>query len=151
MKPARAGAVALALLAAAAPAGAQSLRWSDFRDPRPGVASSTPAGTGPRTGGFTTSGGARLRLVQRDDGVEAWVDNPLAGPVEAMLHADEAVPGSDPPLPARGTVPAARRAAHAAASSPSCEMTISRYTSHVRSSSSWVPRPTMRPSSSTMI
>jgi hypothetical protein len=106
MKPARAGAVALALLAAAAPAGAQSLRWSDFRDPRPGVASSTPAGTGPRTGGFTTSGGARLRLVQRDDGVEAWVDNPLAGPVEAMLHADEAVPGSDPPLPARGTVPA---------------------------------------------
>ena len=33
-------------------------------------------------------------------------ENTLAGPVEVLLTADGATPGSDPPLPARATVPA---------------------------------------------
>src|SRR5690606_32933524 len=40
-----------------------------------------------------------------------------------------------------------RLVAHA--STPSCDSTISRYVSFEASSSSWVPMPTMRPSSST--
>ena len=49
---------------------------------------------------------ARLRLEPGADGAEAWVDNLLAGPIEVMLHADGGAMASDPPLPARGTVPA---------------------------------------------
>lgn len=40
------------------------------------------------------------------DGARILVDNLLAGAIEVMIHADGASPPSDPPLPARGTVPA---------------------------------------------
>jgi len=50
---------------------------------------------------------ARLRVEAGDDGQLAWVDNLLAGPIEVMLHADaDARATSDPPLPARATIPA---------------------------------------------
>ncbi len=50
---------------------------------------------------------ARLRVEAGQDGALALVDNLLAGPIEVMLHADGGGPfASDPPLPARGTVPA---------------------------------------------
>ena len=50
---------------------------------------------------------ARLR-VEAGDGVQlAWVDNLLAGPIEVMLHAEAGKRAtSDPPLPARATIPA---------------------------------------------
>lgn len=48
---------------------------------------------------------ARLRLEPRGDATAAIVENLLAGPIEVMVHA-EGPAASDPPLPARGTVPA---------------------------------------------
>ncbi|HRP71855.1 MAG TPA: M23 family metallopeptidase [Luteimonas sp.] len=49
---------------------------------------------------------ARLRVEAGGDGALAFVDNLLAGPIEVMLHADGGGPwASDPPLPARATVP----------------------------------------------
>ena len=49
---------------------------------------------------------ARLRVEASDEGALAFVDNLLAGPIEVMLHADGGPAAGDPPLPARGTVPA---------------------------------------------
>jgi murein DD-endopeptidase MepM/ murein hydrolase activator NlpD len=50
---------------------------------------------------------ARLRLEPASEGYLAWVDNILAGPIEVMLHnASPTRIASDPPLPARATVPA---------------------------------------------
>ena len=50
---------------------------------------------------------ARLRVETGDDAQLAWVDNLLAGPIEVMLQADAGTRAtSDPPLPARATVPA---------------------------------------------
>ncbi len=60
------------------------------------------------------------------------------------------------PVPARSEAPSRcralprRRGAHAACS-PSCDVTISRYSGQLDKSSSWGPIPTMRPSSRTMI
>lgn len=50
---------------------------------------------------------ARLRLEADGDGVAAWVDNQLAGPIEVRLRqASGATLQAMPPLPARATVPA---------------------------------------------
>ncbi|MCR6662817.1 MAG: M23 family metallopeptidase [Luteimonas sp.] len=54
---------------------------------------------------------ARLRIEPRGDNQLAWIDNALAGPIEVMLHAASPRPiASDPPLPARATVPARQAA-----------------------------------------
>jgi len=53
---------------------------------------------------------ARLRIEAAGDARQAWIDNLLAGPIEVLLHADPgAAAASDPPLPARATVPAQSR------------------------------------------
>lgn len=54
--------------------------------------------------------GARLNLVTRDDGIEAWAENHLAGPIEVLLRPQGGhVISADPPLPARMVVPAQQR------------------------------------------
>ena len=51
---------------------------------------------------------ARLRIEPADGEYLAWADNTLAGPIEVMLRATAGSPlPSDPPLPARASVPAA--------------------------------------------
>jgi len=104
------GAVLLALLAAASASAAQSLRWTDGRiQVRSGdrVDAALPEDTRPVPTGGGPSAVARLRIVHDDDGAQAWVDNLLAGPIEVMLHAEGGGPlDADPPLPARGTMPA---------------------------------------------
>ena len=110
MKRALAAVLVLALPAAGAVAGTQVLRWTDGRGqthytdrvegPLPADAVRLDIDTGP-------AAVARLRIVPDASGVQAWVDNLLAGPIEVMLHAEAGDPlASDPPLPARGTVPA---------------------------------------------
>ena len=49
---------------------------------------------------------ARLRLETRDGRYLAFADNNLAGPIEVLLQARDGDVISDPPLPARATVPA---------------------------------------------
>ena len=49
---------------------------------------------------------ARLRLEPFEDGLLAWAENTLAGPIEVMLHVDGAPVTARPALPARATVPA---------------------------------------------
>ena len=49
---------------------------------------------------------ARLRLEARDGRYLAFADNNLAGPIEVQLQARGGGVASDPPLPARATVPA---------------------------------------------
>ncbi|GAB3104141.1 peptidoglycan DD-metalloendopeptidase family protein [Lysobacter terrae] len=49
---------------------------------------------------------ARLRLETRDGRYLAFADNNLAGPIEVLLQARGGGVSSDPPLPARATVPA---------------------------------------------
>lgn len=109
MKRALGGALLLALLAAACAASAQLLRWPDRRAQAVSAAAADrvpPAGTAV-SAAAGASAVARLRIVQHDDGARAWVDNLLHGPIEVMLHAQDDGPlDSDPPLPARGTVPA---------------------------------------------
>ena len=54
---------------------------------------------------------ARLRFETRDDAIEAWADNHLAGPVEVLLRPLRGtVVIADPPLPARTVVPSLQRA-----------------------------------------
>ena len=50
---------------------------------------------------------ARLRIEAVDGGHLAWADNRLPGPIEVRLEAGQGTaPPSDPPLPARASVPA---------------------------------------------
>lgn len=110
MRRALCGLVLPALLAAGASASAQVLRWTDSRGqahytdrvdgalPADAVRIAVEAGP---------AAVARLRIVQDETGAQAWVDNLLDGPIEVMLHADGGgAVASEPPLPARGTVPA---------------------------------------------
>ena len=53
---------------------------------------------------------ARLRLEHDDGELLAWAENPLAGPIEVMLHGDGGDVRARPALPARATVPARGRA-----------------------------------------
>jgi murein DD-endopeptidase MepM/ murein hydrolase activator NlpD len=48
---------------------------------------------------------ARLDIVDRGDGPEAWAENFLSGPIEVVLRARGAAPPARPALPARATVP----------------------------------------------
>ncbi|QDW66254.1 M23 family metallopeptidase [Luteimonas granuli] len=70
----------------------------------------TEVSAGP-AGGMSTGPAplARLDVVDRGDGPEAWAENLIAGPVEVMLSARGATPSAQPPLPARATVPARGR------------------------------------------
>ncbi|TDK24442.1 M23 family peptidase [Luteimonas aestuarii] len=112
MRACLASAAILALLVPAS-ADAQSgriYRWSDLNG-------STRYSD--RTEGHATQGGiaeipirvepaavARLRFEHRDGRHLAWIDNTLGGPIEVMVHAvPGTTPASDPPLPARATVP----------------------------------------------
>ncbi|MEN1939995.1 M23 family metallopeptidase [Luteimonas sp. MJ246] len=52
---------------------------------------------------------ARLDVVDRGHGPEAWAENLLSGPVEVRLRARGQVPAARPALPARATVPARGR------------------------------------------
>ncbi|MEN1957384.1 M23 family metallopeptidase [Luteimonas changyuni] len=52
---------------------------------------------------------ARLDLVDRGHGPEAWAENLLSGPVEVVLRARGATPVAHPALPARATVPSLGR------------------------------------------
>lgn len=115
-RPAR---LAILLLLAPLLAEAQSgriYRWSDvngvsrYGDHVDADATQSPAEALPMH--LEPAAVARLRLEARDDGQVAWIDNALAGPIEVMLHA--AAPtriASDPPLPARATVPAGQAVA----------------------------------------
>jgi murein DD-endopeptidase MepM/ murein hydrolase activator NlpD len=99
----------LALLAATTAQASQVYRWTDaqgrahYADRIEGAAAADadrivlPAGP---------TVVARLRVEPDAQGAQAWVDNLLAGPIEVMLHADGGALATDPPLPARGTVPA---------------------------------------------
>ena len=54
---------------------------------------------------------ARLRFETRDDAIEAWADNHLAGPIEVTLRPLRGtVASADPPLPARTVVASLQRA-----------------------------------------
>ncbi len=76
---------------------------------------------------------------------------PIIGPRGAAA-SEAARRGRDRPArpPVAGSAGLAR-AAHATSASLSCEKTISRYVSHVSSSSRWVPMPTTVPASMTTI
>lgn len=52
---------------------------------------------------------ARLLLETRDNGIEAWAENTLAGPIEVMLTRRNGSGAATPPLPARTVVPAQQR------------------------------------------
>lgn len=53
---------------------------------------------------------ARLRFETRDNVIEAWADNNLAGPIEVLLRPVRGtIASADPPLPARTVVPALQR------------------------------------------
>ena len=52
---------------------------------------------------------ARLDIVDRGLGPEAWAENLLSGPVEVVLRARGPTPAARPALPARATVPARGR------------------------------------------
>ena len=69
---------------------------------------------------------ARLRLQTNDRGGHlAWVENTLGGPIEVMLHATSPTAlASDPPLPARATVPAGQGVVVAALASGSAELRV---------------------------
>ncbi len=112
--PCRRAWCALLLLLASSVVHAQSgriYRWSDLNgtthygdragdDARQGSVAEIPVRIEP-------SAVARLRIEPRGDNQLAWIDNALAGPIEVMLHAASPRPvTSDPPLPARATVPA---------------------------------------------
>ncbi len=103
-------ALALAVLVSAPAQASQVFRWTDaqgqaryadrIEGPVPADLARIEVATGP-------AAVARLRIEHDDGGAQAWVDNLLAGPIEVMLHAEDGgALASDPPLPARGTVPA---------------------------------------------
>src|SRR5690606_27068814 len=52
---------------------------------------------------------ARLDVVDRGQGPEAWAENLLAGPIEVVLRVRGSAPAARPALPARATVPARGR------------------------------------------
>lgn len=52
---------------------------------------------------------ARLDLVDRGAGPEAWAESLVSGPIEVVLRARGASPSARPALPARATVPARSR------------------------------------------
>lgn len=52
---------------------------------------------------------ARLRFETRDNGVEAWAENTLGGPIEVLLRREHGKGASTPSLPARAVVPAQTR------------------------------------------
>ena len=52
---------------------------------------------------------ARLDVLDRGHGPEAWAENLLSGPVEVLLRARGPAPRAQPALPARATVPARSR------------------------------------------
>ena len=109
-------ATCLALLLATAGAGAQTLyRWTDragvvhYGDRADVHAASGPVAEIPLR--MEPAAVARLRIEPGAEGHLAWVDNALAGPIEVMLHAASPTRiDSDPPLPARATVPATQGA-----------------------------------------
>lgn len=73
-----------------------------------------PAGAGAAATGAGAGEGdpaplARLEILDRGAGPEAWAENLLAGPVEVLLRAIGAAPPAEPALPARATVPARAR------------------------------------------
>jgi murein DD-endopeptidase MepM/ murein hydrolase activator NlpD len=75
-------------------------RWTDAAGAARGEVSAVPSRSEP-------AAVARLRLEPSGEGYLAWIDNVLAGPIEVMLHnASPTRIVSDPPLPARATVPA---------------------------------------------
>lgn len=104
--------LALLLAPAAAGVGAQTLyRWTDdagvahYGDRADAAGARGEVAEIPLR--IEPSAVARLRVEPRAGGHLAWVDNALAGPIEVMLHAASQVRiDSDPPLPARATVPA---------------------------------------------
>ena len=61
-------------------------------------------------GAPATAQAARVVLESGSHGDLAIVENLLDGPIEVMLHGDGDATGSDPPLPARATLPARSRA-----------------------------------------
>ena len=110
MKRALGSAMALALLAAGPAAASQVFRWTDsqgqmhYGDRVDGALPSDAVRMAVEAG---PSAVARLRIVHDEAGAQAWVDNLIDGPIEVMLHAEGGEPlASEPPLPARGTVPA---------------------------------------------
>ena len=52
---------------------------------------------------------ARLDIVDRGQGPEAWAENLLSGPIEVVLRSIGHAPPAQPALPARATVPARAR------------------------------------------
>ncbi|MGY0610982.1 M23 family metallopeptidase [Luteimonas sp. A501] len=52
---------------------------------------------------------ARLDVVDRGHGPEAWAENLLSGPIEVVLRASGSAPVAHPALPARATVPSRGR------------------------------------------
>lgn len=68
---------------------------------------------------------ARLRIEPSADGALAWIDNLLAGPVEVLVHnASGRHIGSDPPLPARATIPAQQSAVVAVLGTPAARLRV---------------------------
>ncbi len=65
-----------------------------------------PSSAPPQGSPATASPAVRLHRQPAAGRVGIVAENTLAGPVEVLLTADGATPGSDPPLPARATVPA---------------------------------------------
>jgi murein DD-endopeptidase MepM/ murein hydrolase activator NlpD len=91
-------------------------RWRDggFVRETPRPAASVPPLTSPPADPSAAAGEhtpiAGLRFEYRDDAIEAWVDNHLAGPIEVVLRPiDSDVRGASPELPARAVVPALER------------------------------------------
>ncbi len=52
---------------------------------------------------------ARLEILDRGQGPEAWAENLLSGPIEVVLRARDGAPRAQPALPARATVPSRGR------------------------------------------
>lgn len=103
----RARAAALLLACAAAQAG-EAWRWTDAGGTvHYGERPAAGAAAARRWPGSDPAPIARLRIEQGDGEALAWAQNPLDGPVQVMLRADDgAAPQAVPALPARATVPA---------------------------------------------
>ncbi|WP_235972875.1 M23 family metallopeptidase [Luteimonas sp. MC1895] len=75
----------------------------------PAAAAAASDGAGAGAGERDPAPLARLEIVDRGAGPEAWAENLLSGPIEVMLRATGAAPPAEPALPARATVPARAR------------------------------------------
>ncbi|WP_279432754.1 M23 family metallopeptidase [Luteimonas terricola] len=84
----RAAAIVLAWVTATGMAHAQDPQRHAYQDPAPL---------------------ARLDIVDRGQGPEAWAQNLLSGPIEVVLRARGTTPAARPALPARATIPALGR------------------------------------------